>query len=278
MSKSKGKKNKAKRKPIWKILEEILQKEKEDHKEVQFRFTDVLHKTLTDASLVTLNDVTFSFSHFDNVIEQLNFTIYPGTRAGIIGLNGSGKSVLLKLIVGELELRGHNSVGHIWRQDGLKIGLFHQHSFQEKFEKYLDKTPLNYFFDIFGAKRNLKMHEVRCFLARFGIEDQMPLRNISTFSGGEKTRLAMAEIAFSEPHILLFDEPTNHLDMHTIDAFIDGLKNYRGAFIVVSHNQYIFSEKHGLVEDIWTMEEKKVKKLNVSFAEYKSQLQNQMLK
>jgi len=193
---------------ISKILDIIIAKESNE-KTIMFRFPEVLYKRPEIAPLVTLNDVTVSSNEIC-ILNHIDFSIYPTTRAGLIGLNGSGKSVLLKLIAGDFNEQWTSSFnisnGHIWKQDNIKVGLFDQHSI-DKYANYLDKNPLQYFMDpkiknSFGSKQNLKIHDLRCFLARFGIKDKMPLRPIGTFSGGEKTRLAMAELAFSKPDIL----------------------------------------------------------------------------
>lgn len=256
-------------------MEIILEKEKQENgkKQLLFDFPVAVHKSLAEAPIVTLTNVSWSYQR-NTILKNVNLSIYPNTRAGIVGLNGSGKSLLLQMIAGEKQC---NQGGRIWRQDGLKIGYFHQHSFHEKFEKYMDETPIQYFFKTFGAKHNVKVHDVRCFLARFGIKDKMPLRKIGTFSGGEKTRLAFAELAFQEPHLILFDEPTNHLDMQGIDSLISGLQQFEGAFVIVSHNQYIFSEKHELIKELWSVQDQTVHPLKCSFAEYKRDIQESIL-
>jgi ATPase subunit of ABC transporter with duplicated ATPase domains len=89
----------------------------------------------------------------------------------------------------------------------------------------LNISPLEYFQGKFSAQP----HDLRTHLARFGIRGDLALQEISKLSGGQKSRVAIAELAYQKPHVLLLDEPTNHLDMETIDSLVDGIAKFEAA-------------------------------------------------
>merc|ERR1712032_1649543 len=92
--------------------------------------------------------------------------------------------------------------------------------------------------------------EARNILGKFGIGGDMALRRINTLSGGQKSRVALAIITYNQPHLIYLDEPTNHLDMETIDALIDAIKEFDGAVVIVSHDQYFLSQ---VATEFWSV-------------------------
>ncbi|CAE8714739.1 unnamed protein product [Polarella glacialis] len=84
----------------------------------------------------------------------------------------------------------------------------------------------------------------------------MALRKIITLSGGQKSRVALSIVTYSNPHLIYLDEPTNHLDMETIDALIDAIKKFDGAVVMVSHDQYFLSE---VAAEFWSVSGGKLK-------------------
>merc|ERR1712165_640505 len=92
--------------------------------------------------------------------------------------------------------------------------------------------------------------EARNVLGRFGIHGETALRRIITLSGGQKSRVALAIVTYSQPHLVYLDEPTNHLDMETIDALVEAIKHFEGAVVIVSHDQYFLSQ---LATEFWSV-------------------------
>jgi len=135
----------------------------------------------------------------------------------------------MKLMLGKLkELKGY-----VYRHRNLRIGRFTQHHIDQL---NMEQNSIEYLRQLFDAPE----HEVRKHLGRFGISGaKLPLQDISTLSGGQKSRVAFAELAWQNPHIMLLDEPTNHLDMEMIESLTNALQEFEGGIVLISHNQYV---------------------------------------
>ena len=133
------------------------------------------------------------------VLSNLNISIAPQDRIGLIGPNGAGKSSFIKCLAGTLEAAlGERSVGA-----RLRIGYFAQHQIDHLI---LDKTPLDHLREL--AERHPEK-ELRGFLGSFGFSSNRVFEAVSNFSGGEKSRLALALIVWQNPNFLLLDEPSS---------------------------------------------------------------------
>jgi ATP-binding cassette subfamily F protein 3 len=163
------------------------------------------------------------------VLDQVEVTLSPGTRLGLLGRNGAGKSTLVKLLAGTLEPRSgsRNEARH------LEIGYFAQHQLEALRP---DESPLQHLQRLAPATRE---QELRDFIGGFGFRGDDALRRVATFSGGERTRLALALLVQRKPNLLLLDEPTNHLDMLMRDSLVEALQDFPGALVVVSHDRYL---------------------------------------
>ncbi|CDI79071.1 ATP-binding cassette sub-family F member 1, putative [Eimeria acervulina] len=197
------------------------------------------------------------------IVEDCNLNIDMDSRIAICGLNGSGKSTLLKLLMGHNEC----TKGHIHRSGKLRIGYFTQQHIEQ-----LDLT-LNAVqsLQIRYPEANLSDEAARTYLGQFGISNMLALEPLYILSGGQKSRVAIALIAYSNPHILLLDEPTNHLDLDAVQALIVALNEYAGGVVVVSHDSHLLS---CVADEIYTLDKntKRLLKFNGDFAEYKKQL------
>jgi ATP-binding cassette subfamily F protein 3 len=176
--------------------------------------------------LLTLEDAALGYPGRP-VLEHLQLTLQPGARLGLLGANGAGKSTLVKAIAGELEpLAGRRVEGH-----GLVIGYFAQHQLEQLRS---DESPLAHLARAEPATREL---ELRSYLGHFDFRGTMADAPVGTFSGGERSRLALAMIVRRRPNLLLLDEPTNHLDLEMRHALTRALAEYEGSLVVVSHDR-----------------------------------------
>ncbi len=178
--------------------------------------------------LLTLDDASIAYG--DNIVlTDLGLSIGPQDRIGVLGPNGAGKSSLIKLLAGELA----PTTGIRQGSSGLKIGYFAQHQVDHL---NLQETPLNHLRDLAPSTPD---QELRTFLGTFGFVGNEVFESIRNFSGGEKSRLALALLIWQRPNLLLLDEPTNHLDLEMRNALSMALQEYEGAMLLVSHDRFL---------------------------------------
>lgn len=166
-----------------------------------------------------------------NIIESFSTRIQRGDRIGIVGPNGAGKTTLLKMLIGELPA----DTGKVKLGSQLTIGYFDQHHRQLNPKKSLWDNLCETGGDhvSFGEK---SMHVVG-YLKRFMFQHDKVHNLVSTLSGGERNRLALAKIFTQNHNFLVLDEPTNDLDMDTLDLLQDYLSDYPGTLIIISHDR-----------------------------------------
>lgn len=161
------------------------------------------------------------------LFEDIEFDINAGDKIGLFGPNGSGKSSLVKALMGEIPYRGD-----VWVAPGAKIGYFEQgHDFlnpemtsYQQIDDYLE-----------GEARS----RARSYLYRLQMTKEDAERPIKTLSGGERARLSLAMLLSMNLNFLVLDEPTNHLDIMARHAVETALAEYKGTFLVVSHDRYL---------------------------------------
>ncbi|MDM1545792.1 ATP-binding cassette domain-containing protein [Ignatzschineria indica] len=176
--------------------------------------------------LIRLDHVSFSYDQNHFILKEINFTITPETRVGILGRNGEGKSTLIKLIAGE----NIPTSGTIIASEHLKVGYFSQHQVEYL---TLSESPI---WHLTQLDPQITTQDARNFLGSFGFHGDKVLEAIAPFSGGEKARLALALIVYQKPNLLLLDEPTNHLDIDMREAIAIALQSFSGAVLMVSHD------------------------------------------
>jgi ATP-binding cassette, subfamily F, member 3 len=165
------------------------------------------------------------------LLSDINLAVRSGERIGLLGRNGAGKSTLIKLLAGEIQpLSGTRSVGK-----GLAIGYFAQHQLEQLRP---DESPLQHMQRLSPDTRE---QELRDFLGTFDFRNDAALAPCGPFSGGEKSRLALALLIWQRPNLLLLDEPTNHLDMDMCHALNLALQGYQGGVVLVSHDRALLS-------------------------------------
>ena len=161
------------------------------------------------------------------LIKDIVLAIRPGERIGLLGRNGAGKTTLIKLLAKELApLSGKRVEGK-----DLNIGYFAQHQLEQL---RLDESPLQHMMKLDPLTRE---QEHLNFLGGFDFKGDMARSPCLNFSGGEKSRLALALLIWTRPNLLLLDEPTNHLDLEMRHALTMALQDYQGGVVLVSHDR-----------------------------------------
>ncbi|MFT4152902.1 ABC-F family ATP-binding cassette domain-containing protein, partial [Parafilimonas sp.] len=219
--------------------------------------------------LAGFNNVTFEFGS-RIIVEDATWHIQPGERIGLIGYNGTGKSTLLKLLVGEYQ----PSAGTVERSRNTSVGYLHQDllSFDTNdsirdvalgaFEKIkqleaeiealgneLEKTSDEKTLLIYSDKlHELEVlggynihHKTEEVLQGLGFSNDDLNRPYKEFSGGWRMRVLLAKMILQQPDLLLLDEPTNHLDLPSIEWLEKYLLHYKGSVVIVSHDKYFLN-------------------------------------
>jgi ATP-binding cassette subfamily F protein 3 len=178
--------------------------------------------------LLRIDDASVGYGRV-TVLSGVRLSLTPGDRIGLLGANGAGKSTLIKLIAGMLK---PNSGERVAAND-LRIGYFAQHQVEQ-----LDpaRSPLEHFFEIEPTAREA---DLRNYLGGFGFASDTVFMATGPFSGGEKSRLALALLVYRRPNLLLLDEPTNHLDLEMRQALGVALQDFAGAMMIVSHDRHL---------------------------------------
>ncbi len=182
----------------------------------------------------------------DNMLFQnVNLTVGRGEKIALLGANGTGKSTLLKRMMGQLEGEGKVTEGH-----NVNVTYFAQDQAES-----LDvtKTVLETVDET--AKGEIRK-SLRQVLGAFLFRGEDVDKKVGVLSGGERTRLALCQLLLSPSNFLILDEPTNHLDIQSKEVLKSALKNYEGTFIVVSHDREFLE---GLTNRIWDIENKMLK-------------------
>lgn len=244
-------------------------------------------------NLVQFNEVSKQFVG-QSILEKISFTIDNKDKIGLIGLNGAGKSTIIKIMLGKERIDS----GNVFVNNNIVIGYLSQnHDFEDqkntiieelytvfkeekeildkinylnnklKFNENIDKIlseieKLNTKYEALdGYSVDYKVKQVITGLELNHIENSL----ICELSGGEKTRLTLAKLLLKNPDLLILDEPTNHLDLVSIEWLEDYLKKYNKAFLIVSHDR-IFLDN--VCSKIFELENKKLYKYNGNFSDF----------
>ncbi|MHB1676586.1 MAG: ATP-binding cassette domain-containing protein [Sulfuriferula sp.] len=165
------------------------------------------------------------------LLANIDLAVRSGERIGLLGRNGAGKSTLIKLLAGEIQpMRGSRNEGR-----GLAIGYFAQHQLEQLRPA---ESPLQHMLHLSPDTRE---QVLRDFLGTFDFRNDTALSPCASFSGGEKSRLALALLIWQRPNLLLLDEPTNHLDIAMRHAINVALQDYEGGVVLVSHDRALLS-------------------------------------
>ena len=226
-------------------------------------------KTGGKTMLLNIQDVNKIYNG-ETILEHINLSIDEKDRIGLIGVNGCGKTTLIKLITkqilpdhlietdGQVGYSRKISIGYLAQMDGLEGDSTVINAMRDVFSDVLEtaekmkklenegKADTEEYADLFtwfeandGYNIDVKIKTV---LNGMGFGEELFDRIVSSFSGGEKTRLAIAKLLLEQPNLLILDEPTNHLDFNTVLWLEDYLNSYNGAILVVSHDRYFLDK------------------------------------
>jgi ATP-binding cassette subfamily F protein 3 len=232
--------------------------------------------------LIGLQNVTFEFGA-RVIVKNATWHLNPGERIGLIGYNGTGKSTLLKVLVGQYS----PSAGTVEKSRDTSIGYLHQDllSFDtnssitevamEAFEKVMalqkeqhelekileskeDEKLLNRYMDVLHEIELLDGFDVRYkaeeVLHGLGFSDEQLDKPYKQFSGGWRMRVLLAKMILQSPDVLLLDEPTNHLDLPSIEWLEKYLLNYKGSVVIVSHDKYFLDRMVNKIVELYQQE------------------------
>ncbi|CBN75378.1 conserved unknown protein [Ectocarpus siliculosus] len=208
--------------------------------------------------IVQIEGVTFGYDAGNPLFSNVHFGVDLDSRVGIVGPNGAGKSTLLNLILDKLRPLS----GEVRRNPNLRIAHFTQHA-AEQFDYRLNSVD-----NMIKLFPGVQEQEMRKFLGRFDISGPLALRPLKFLSGGQKSRVAFAKLAWSKPHVVIMDEPTNHLDLETIEALILALQAFKGGVMIVSHDQHFINK---VCSELWVVGSGEVAKYPGEFDDYKNE-------
>ncbi|XP_035784841.1 ATP-binding cassette sub-family F member 1-like [Anopheles albimanus] len=232
---------------------ELLSKPKEYI--VKFSFPD---PPPLQPPILGLHNCNFNFPNQKPLFIGADFGIDLSSRVAIVGPNGVGKSTFLKLLVGELE----PVKGEVKRNHRLRIGRFDQHSGEHL---TAEETPAEYLQRLF----NLPYEKARKQLGTFGLASHAHTIKMKDLSGGQKARVALAELCLNAPDVLILDEPTNNLDIESIDALAEAINDYKGGVIIVSHDERLIRETECA---LYVIEEQTINEVDGDFDDYRKEV------
>lgn len=208
--------------------------------------------------ILGLYDVDFGYGDGPMIFKQVNFGVDMSSRIAIVGPNGVGKSTFLKLLTGDLEpKKGERRANHRAR-----IAKFDQHSGEHLTS---EENPTQYLQRVF----NLDYQDARKYLGSFGLAAHAHTIPNVQLSGGQKSRVALCELALHGPHILILDEPTNNLDLESIDALADALKDFKGGVIVVTHDERLIRATDCV---LYVIEDQSIEEIDGDFDDYRQEI------
>lgn len=224
------------------------------HASSQFSFEFVSPDALPNP-LVYMEQIQLGYGE-KTILEDVKLNLVPGSRIGLLGRNGQGKSTLIKLLA---QVHGPQS-GLFNTAKGLKVGYFAQHQLET-----LDPeaTPLLHIqrLDKLATEQSL-----RDYLGGVGFNGDAALAKVAPMSGGEKARLVLAMLVYQKPNLLLLDEPTNHLDLEMRHALNIALQGFEGAMVLVSHDRFLLS---AVCEDFYLVDSGQVDVFNGDLDDYR---------
>ena len=210
--------------------------------------------TKLSGTILTISNMLFSYDDNKQILKDVDFGMDLESRVTIVGPNGAGKSTFINLLVGNLT----PTSGSVFRNGNLKIAYYNQHFIDVL---PMDLNPVEYLQTI----DDLHEQEIRKLLGTIGLEGSAHKKKMRTLSGGQKARVVLVSCQMLQPHILVMDEPTNHLDIESINGLIEGINNFKGGVLIVSHDMNLITETDCV---LWVCDNKSIKKFDGEYDDY----------
>lgn len=207
----------------------------------------------------------------NTILDHIDFEIREKEKIAIVGANGTGKTTLLRLISGELELDRddkRNTPG-VKTSRNVTVGMLRQSNTTDASktieEILLEGCPER---DSFSKERFAYEMEYDRLFTGFGFEKSDKKKLFREFSGGEQTKIGLIRLLLEKPDILLLDEPTNHLDIETVEWLEDYMKIYPNAVVFVSHDRFFLDQ---VVTAVYELDRKKLRRYAGNYTQYRQQ-------
>mmetsp|Transcript_43658 Transcript_43658/g.59640 ORF Transcript_43658/g.59640 Transcript_43658/m.59640 type:complete len:246 (-) Transcript_43658:188-925(-) len=220
--------------------------------------------------LIQMRDVGFAYPGTPTLFRGCEIGITSSTRLVLLGENGNGKTTILKLLLGAID----PTEGDVVRASSARVALVNQHHADQL---DLTLTPLEYMTESFPAPMGVPSYDhelkLRSHLASCGVpggsrDGTVPdLQTVpgAALSGGQRSRVALAAVSWTKPHVLVLDEPTNNLDLESVGALAESVQNFEGAVVLVSHDQFFVNE---VSTEAWVVGNHQVRRVE-SFEAYR---------
>jgi len=189
-----------------------------------------------------------------SLVKDFTATLMRGDVVGLIGPNGAGKTTLIRVLLGEHPIKS----GELRLGGGIDHGYYRQDLSQVPLEKTLYET-------IADLRPLWERGAIQGHLGRFEFSGDEVQRRVSTLSGGERARLALAILMLGGANLLILDEPTNHLDVESIESLEDAVEAYDGSVLLVSHDRALL---RALTTRVWVIHDRRITDFDGGFAEW----------
>ena len=224
----------------------------EKAKDLDFSFTP---REFNGKPVMEVREISFGYNPDELLFSDLSFSIGPYDRVCVVGKNGKGKTTLLKVLTGKLDFLS----GEVKNNGTVKTAYYEQGNVNNLED---DRTVLE---EIMIADPDIDRQKARNISGMMMFEGDAALKKIMVLSGGEKSRVMLGKVIATPVNFLLLDEPTNHLDMESCDALLEAINAFRGAVLMVTHNEMLL---HGLAERLIVFRDGEVRVFEGSYQSF----------
>ncbi|XP_047488905.1 ATP-binding cassette sub-family F member 3-like [Penaeus chinensis] len=216
-----------------------------------------------NSPILQLDEVEFAYKKDVVIFSKVNLSAAMDSRICIVGENGTGKTTLLKILLGDLS----PTKGHRFCNRSLRIGYFTQHHVDQ-----LDMRlcPVELLQSKYSGK---PVEEYRRQLGAFGVSGDLAVQQLASLSGGQKSRVAFSLMCMGNPNFFILDEPTNHLDIETIEALGKAIQKFKGGVVLVSHDERLIRM---VCTELWVCGDKQVVCMEGGFDEYRALVEKEI--